>query len=290
MYTANDKAVLCIARLVSLLIFAIVSFLSAEATRRVLQNHRHAVGLCGPAREEGDDRYKVARFLATSTKLSFFAVFVQISGAVFLGVSLLAGWRAGTAWSDAVFLVPKGNVVFIHQLPTPGDSTFLGNMKVHMPAICIFSVIARVFTANSSQPSVEVIVTLYSSGVKINIHVELAYSQSISNSTDSASGTYPSGNGTRAIENHAEATPDSCDKGRLSQLYWIPSGHWALQSLSLIDLSGFLAGSSKHRQPTLLSVVVIATVAMAVSVVGLPSICDLRRCNNLRGLAASYVN
>jgi hypothetical protein len=105
--TASDEATLGIARSLSLLILAIVSTLSAEVTRRALQNHRYAAGLPGPTREERDDRYKVARFLETSTKISFFASFVQISGAVFLCVSLLAGWRTGTAWSDAVFLVSR---------------------------------------------------------------------------------------------------------------------------------------------------------------------------------------
>jgi hypothetical protein len=105
--TASDKATLCIARSVSLLIFAIVSFLSAEVTRRALQNHRYAAGLSGLAREEGGERYKVAHFLETSRNISFFAGSVQISGAVFLGVSLLAGWRTGTARSDAVFHVSR---------------------------------------------------------------------------------------------------------------------------------------------------------------------------------------
>jgi hypothetical protein len=74
-------------------------------------------------------------------------------------------------------------------------------MKVQLTAIYISSIIARVFAANSDQPNVEVIVTPYSSGVKINIQVELAYSRSDSNSTDSASSITPSATSTTIIAN-----------------------------------------------------------------------------------------
>ncbi len=103
--TASTKAIVSTAQPIFLLAFAVVSFLSAKATHRVLQNHRYVAGLLSPTGEEATDRYKVVRLLATSTKVSIFAGFVQISGAVFLGVSLLARWRLGTSWSDGVFLV-----------------------------------------------------------------------------------------------------------------------------------------------------------------------------------------
>jgi hypothetical protein len=169
-----------------------------------------------------------------------------------------------------------------HQLPTPRDPASLGNMKLQLTAIYIFSIIARVFAANSSQPSVEVIVTPYSSGVKIDVHVELAYSQSDSNSNSSASASSitPSANGATKIVNvthtacgsHGHPTTHSTLKlppAVTTQGFFLnstgsPAATRRLQSPSLIDLTAFSAASSREGQPVVLSVVVIATVAMAV--------------------------
>jgi hypothetical protein len=167
-----------------------------------------------------------------------------------------------------------------HQLPTPRDPASLGNMKLQLTAIYIFSIIARVFAANSSQPSVEVIVTPYSSGVKIDVHVELAYSQSDSNSSASASSIVPSANGATNIANvthtacgsHGHPTTHSTLKlppAVTTQGFFLnstgsPAATGRSQSPSLIDLTAFSAASSREGQPVVLSVVVIATVAMAV--------------------------
>ena len=103
--TASNEAIVSTAKSLFLSGLAVVSYLSAEVTRRALQNHRYATGLSRPTGGEENDRCKVVQFLVTSTRISIFASFVQISGAVFLGVSLLAGWRMGIACSDGVFLV-----------------------------------------------------------------------------------------------------------------------------------------------------------------------------------------
>ncbi|KAF3031454.1 hypothetical protein E8E12_000754 [Didymella heteroderae] len=80
-YIANTKTNVSAAKSFCLLSLAVVSFLTAEVTRRALQNHRYAAGLSRPTREERNDRCNVLRFLVTSTKLSFLASFVHIGGA-----------------------------------------------------------------------------------------------------------------------------------------------------------------------------------------------------------------
>ena len=103
--TARRNTAVSAAKSLSLLVLSIVSASSAAATHRALQNHWYAVGLSRSASGEGDTQRMFRQFLNVSTKISIVSSFVQYTGGVFLGVSLLAEWRSGAAWGDRVLFV-----------------------------------------------------------------------------------------------------------------------------------------------------------------------------------------